>query len=106
VEGKNVVTAWAGVRKAAEKYQGDYSPNDIYYAVSKDNGVTWGDPVRVTDNIPQGMTAGRPQVVLLNNVIHLFYIEGKYRQNPSVSGLSLIKQPPWDIIYQQRPFPN
>jgi hypothetical protein len=106
VEGSKVVIAWAGVKKAAEKYQSDYSPNDIYYATSKDNGQTWTNPVRVTDNIPQGKTAGRPQVVLLNNVIHLFYIEGKYRQNPSVSGLSLIKQLPWDIIYQQRPFPD
>lgn len=105
-EGKNVIIAWAGTGKPAEKYHDDYSPNDIYYSVSKDNGETWSEPVRVTDNMPQGMTGGCPQVILLNNVIHLFYIEGKYQKNPSVSGLSLIRQPPWPIYYTQRPFPK
>jgi len=105
-EGKKIVIAWAGVKKAAEKYHDDYCPNDIYYAVSKDNGDTWSKPMRVTDNIPRGMTAADPQVELLNNIIHLFYIEGKYQKKPEVSGLRLIQQPPYDIIYQQRPFPN
>jgi len=105
-EGKKVVITWAGTRKAVDKGHDAYSPNDIYYATSEDNGQTWNEPVRVTDNIPRGITAGDPQVVLINNVFHLFYIEGKYQKQPSVSGLSFIKQPPWDIIYRQRPFPD
>jgi hypothetical protein len=105
-EDKKVVIVWVGAKRATEKYHSEYLSNDIFYSVSKDNGATWSEPVRVTDNIPRGMTAGYPQVELLNSVIHLFYIEGKYQPEPEVSGLRLIQQPPYDIIYQQRPFPN
>jgi hypothetical protein len=63
-------------------------------------------PVRVTDDVSRGFTAGDPQVVLLRDVIHLFYIEGKYQKGPSTHGMTLLKQPPWDIIYQRRAFPS
>jgi hypothetical protein len=103
-EGNNVVVAWAGIQNAG-KYHTDYDPNDIYYVTSKDGGNTWSKPLKVPDGAKDGMTAGHPQVMLLNGVIHLFYIQGKMDLQ-QVGGLTKLNQPPWPIYYTQRPFPN
>ena len=104
VEGDKVVVAWAGIQMAG-KYHTDYDPNDIYYVTSKDEGNTWTKSLKVTDGAKDGMTAGHPQVMLLNGVIHLFYIQGKMDLQ-QVGGLTKLNQPPWPIYYTQRPFPN
>jgi hypothetical protein len=52
------------------------------------------------------MTAGHPQVMLLNGVIHLFYIQGKMDLQQLSPGLTKLNQPPWPIYYTQRPFPD
>lgn len=104
VEVNNVVVAWAGIQNAG-KYHTDYDPNDIYYVTSKDDGNTWSRPLKVTDGAKDGMTAGHPQVMLLNGVIHLFYIQGKMDLQ-QVGGLAKFNQSPWPIYYAQRPFPN
>lgn len=103
-EGDKVVVAWAGIQNA-QKYHTDYDPNDIFYVTSKDAGNTWSGPLKVTDGAKDGMTAGHPQVMLLNGVIHLFYIQGKMNLQ-HVGGLTKLNQPPWPIYYTQRPFPN
>jgi hypothetical protein len=105
VEGNNVVVAWAGIQNAG-KYHTDYDPNDIYYVTSKDSGKTWTKPLKVTDGAKDGMTAGHPQVMLLNGVVHLFYIQGKMDLQQLSPGLTKLNQPPWPIYYTQRPFPD
>jgi hypothetical protein len=104
VEGDNVVVAWVGIQNAG-KYHTDYDPNDIYFVTSKDGGNTWTRPLKVTDSAKDGMTTGHPQVMLLNGVIHLFYIQGKMNLQ-QVGGLTKLNQPPWPVYYTQRPFPN
>ncbi|HVU28106.1 MAG TPA: sialidase family protein [Verrucomicrobiae bacterium] len=103
-EGDKVVVTWAGIPSAG-RYHTDYDPNDIYYVTSKDGGNTWTKPLRVTDGAKDGMTAGHPQVMLLNGVIHLFYIQGKMDLQ-QFGGMTKVNQPPWPIYYTQRPFPN
>jgi hypothetical protein len=105
VEGNEIVVAWAGVETADDGH-GDNSPNDIYYVTSKDNGKTWAKPLKVTDSAKDGITSGKPQVSLLNGVIHLFYIQGKTESRHSSPGLTKLNQPPWPIYYTQRPFPD
>ena len=113
VEGQKIVVAWAGAPKAesgdAHSLFGDhieFDPNDIYYVTSKDGGKTWTKPLRVTDNIKTGVTAGMPQVALHNGVIHLFYIQGEVHLKELSPGLTKLNLGPWPIYYQQRPFPE
>ena len=105
VEGDKIVVAWAGIQTAG-KWHTDYDPNDIYYVTSKDGGNTWSKPLKVTDGVKDGMTAGHPQVMLLNGVIHLFYIQGKMNLQQLSPGLTKLNQPPWPIYYTQRSFPE
>ena len=103
-EGDKIVVAWAGIQTAGKSHT-DYGPNDIYYVTSKDGGNAWTKPLKVTDGAKDGMTAGHPQVMLLNGVIHLFYIQGKMNLQQA-SGLTKLNQPPWPIYYTQRSFPD
>jgi len=106
VEGKDIVVAWAGIRSAG-KHHNEYDPNDIYYVTSKDGGETWTKPFMVTDRAKEGITSGKPQVMLLNGVVHLFYIQGALEKPKQISpGLTKLQQGPWPIYYQHRPFPN
>jgi len=105
VEDDRIVVAWAGVQSAPDGHS-HWSPNDIYFVTSQDRGQTWSRPVRVTDNIKSGITAGTPQVALQNGVIHLFYAQGKLNFKEAAAGMRLLNQPPWPIYYQQRPFPS
>ena len=105
VEGDKIVIAWAGIQTAGV-WHNLFDPNDIYYVTSKDGGKNWTEPLRVTDNIEAGITAGDPHVVLLNGVIHLTYIQGKINLKQESPGLTKLNQPPWPIYYTQRPFPN
>jgi hypothetical protein len=105
VEGDKIAVAWAGVKTSAD-WHAPYSPNDIYYVTSSDKGKTWTKPLRVTDNIREGITAGDPQVMLLNGTIHLFYIQGKLNLRQESPGLTKLNQPSWPVYYQQRPFPD
>jgi hypothetical protein len=105
VEGDKIVIAWAGIQRAGV-WHTPFDPNDIYYVTSKDGGKTWTEPLRVTDNIKVGVTAGDPQVVLLNGKIHLTYIQGKMNLKQESPGLTKLNQPPWPIYYMQRPFPD
>jgi hypothetical protein len=98
VEGDNIVVAWAGYKKG----WGEFSPSDIYFTTSADSGHTWTAPARATDNAKLGLITGRPQVALKHGMIHLFYSQGKIRENPVGAGLSLLNQPPWDIMHQKR----
>jgi hypothetical protein len=105
VEGEKVVVAWSGIHHDKDGHGRNW-PNDIYYATSKDGGNTWAKPMNVTDGFKDGLTAGNAQVALLNGVIYLFYIQGKYNYKEASAGMALLNQPPWPIYYQQRPFPN
>ena len=106
VDGKKIVVAWAGIR-SARKNHNEYDPNDIYYATSKDGGKTWTKPLMVTDRAKDGIVSGKPQVMLLNGVIHLFYIQGTLGKPDLLSpGLTKLSQGPWPIYYTQRPFPD
>lgn len=105
VEGDKIVAAWAGVQKAPD-WHSKYAPNDIYYVTSKDGGKTWTEPLKVTDGAKDGITSGEPQVMLMNGVIHLTYIQGKMNLKEESPGLTKLNQPPWPIYYTQRPFPN
>jgi len=105
VEGDKIVVAWAGIQTAGV-WHSPFDPNDIYYVTSKDRGKTWTELLRVTDNVKSGITAGDPQVVLLNGIIHLTYTQGKLKLNQESPGLTKLNQPPWPIYYTQRPFPN
>lgn len=105
VEGDKIVIAWAGIQ-AAEDWHNEDNPNDIYYVTSKDGGETWTKPLVVTDKAKDGVTSGKPQVMLLNGVIHLFYIQGKRESQQLSPGLTKLNQPPWPIYYTQRPFPD
>ena len=105
-EGDKVVVTWAGIQ-TADKQHTYMDPNDIYYVTSKDGGKTWTEPFKVTDGAKDGITAGYPQVVLLNNVIHLLYTQGKSERNKELSpGLTKLGGEPWPIYYTQRPFPD
>lgn len=104
-EGKKVVVVWAGVESDRDGH-GEFWPNDIFYVTSKDGGDTWTEPLKVTDGFKDGITSGRPQVALLNGVIHLFYIQGKINYKEVSAGVALLNQPPWPIYYIQRPFPQ
>ncbi|HVU09390.1 MAG TPA: sialidase family protein [Verrucomicrobiae bacterium] len=104
VEGDKIVVAWAGIQ-AAEDWHNEDNPNDIYYVTSKDGGNTWTEPLKVTNAAKDGVTSGKPEVMLLNGIIHLFYIQGKMDLQ-QVGGLTKLNQPPWPIYYTQRPFPN
>lgn len=106
VDGNNIVVAWAGIRSAG-KHHNEYEPNDIYYVTSKDGGETWTKPLMVTDRAKDGIVSGKPQVMLLNGVIHLFYIQGTLAKPEQLSpSLTKLNQAPWPIYYTQRPFPN
>lgn len=105
VEGQRVVVVWAGVQNAADGHS-SYSENNIYFVTSKDCGKTWTKPLRVTDNVPSGVTAGEPKVALRDGIIHLVYVQGKKQSNAISPGMRLLNQPPWPILYQQRPFPD
>jgi hypothetical protein len=105
VEGNNVVVAWAGAR-SDKQGRNEWNASDIYHAVSKDGGSTWTKPMKVTNGFKDGITSGRPQVALHKDVIHLFYIQGKTNYKQVSAGMALLNQPPWAILYQQRPFPN
>lgn len=105
-EGDKVVVVWAGI-KTADKQHTDMGPNDIYYVTSKDAGKTWTAPLRITDGAKDGITAGMPQVALLNGVIHLLYTQGAQRSPTELSpGLTKLGEGSWPIYYQQRLFPN
>jgi hypothetical protein len=100
------VVAWAGIQ-TADKQHTDMGPNDIYYVTSKDGGKTWTKPLKVTDGAKDGLTAGMPQVALLNGTVHLLYTQGKVEKpQPLSEGLSRGQQSPWPIYYTQRPFPD
>jgi hypothetical protein len=105
VEGDKLVVAWAGIKKARD-WHNEYSPNDVYYVTSKDGGNTWTEPMKVTDDARNGSSAGWPKVVLLNDVIHLTYVQGKMKSKQESPGLTKLGQSPWPIYYRQRPFPN
>jgi hypothetical protein len=105
VEGDRIAVAWAGVQTAGV-WHGPLDPNDIYYVTSKDGGRRWTKPLRATDNIKAGITAGDPQVVLQNGVIHLTYTQGRINLKQESPGLTKLNQPPWPIYYTQRPFPE
>ena len=105
VEGNQVVIAWSGVKTAKDGH-GEYAPNDIYYVTSGDGGKTWTRPLKLTDGAKDGVVSGKPQVVLLNAVIHIIYVQGKMGLKQESPGLTMLKQPPWPIYYQQRPFPH
>jgi len=105
VEGEKVVVAWSGIQKAGD-WHAPSNPNDIYCRTSKDGGKTWGQLLKVTDGVKDGITSGDPQVVLQNGIIHLTYIQGKLNFTQESPGLTKLNQPPWPILYQQRPFPN
>jgi hypothetical protein len=106
VEGGKVVVAWAGIQTASKQHT-DMGPNDIYYVTSKDGGKTWTNPLKVTDGAKDRMTAGMPQVALLNGTIHLLYIQGKRAEAKELSsGLTKFSKQPWPIYYTQRPFPD
>ncbi len=105
-ESNNVVVVWAGIHSAGKQHS-DMGPNDIYYVTSKDGGKTWTNPLKVTDGAKDGITAGMPQVALLNGVIHLLYIQGKLAKRSEISpGMTKLGLDPWPIYYTQRPFPN
>ena len=104
-EGNNVVIVWSGVQ-TAQDWHDENGPNDIYYVTSNNGGNTWSEPLRVTDNMESGLTAGCPQVALQNGIIHLFYIQGKINYKETSAGMVKLNQPPWPIYYAQRPFPN
>lgn len=105
VEGDKIVVAWAGIQTAKD-WHTNFDPNDIYYVTSKDNGKTWAKLLKMTDSAKEGITSGNPQVVLLNGIIHLSYIQGKMKLKEESPGLTKLNQPPWPIYYQQRPFPE
>ncbi len=104
VEGTNLVVAWAGANGTADR--NEYGPSDIYYVTSKDGGKTWNKPIKITDGFKSGITSGRPQVALHKGVIHLFYIQGTLNYQKVSTGMVKLNQPPWPILYQQRPFPK
>lgn len=105
-EGDKLVVTWAGIQ-TADKQHTYMGPNDIYYVTSKDDGKTWADPSKVTDGAKDGMTAGMPQVALLNGTIHLLYTQGKSEKSQELSpGLTKLGGEPWPIYYTQRPFPD
>ena len=105
VDGHNVVVAWAGVQHDKDG-RNEFDPSDIYYATSKDGGKTWTKPMQVTNGFKSGLTSGRPQVALHEDVIHLFYVQGKLNYKKVSPGMVKLNQPPWPIYYRQRPFPN
>lgn len=105
-EGDNVVVAWAG-SQTDDRQHTYMEPNDIYYVTSKDGGKTWTDPMKATDGAKDGLTAGMPQVALLNGTIHLLYTQGKLRKPQELSpGLTRFSKQSWPIYYTERPFPN
>jgi hypothetical protein len=105
-EGNNVVVAWAGIQKAG-KWHTDMGPNDIYYVTSKDGGQTWTKPSKVTDNAKDGITAGMPQVALLNGTIHLLYVQGAVKSPTEIApGLTKLGREPWPIYHTTRSFPQ
>lgn len=105
VEGDKIVVAWAGISRARDGH-GEYDPNDIHYVTSKDGGKTWIGPLKVTDGAKDGITTGWPQVVLLNGIIHLTYVQGKMSVKQESPGLTKLGQAPWPIYYTRRPFPD
>jgi len=105
-EGDNVVVVWAGIQTANNQHT-YLGPNDIYYVTSKDGGKTWTKPLKVTDGAKDGISAGMPQVALLNGVIHLLYIQRAQRSPKEISpGLTKLGADPWSIYHQQRHFPE
>jgi hypothetical protein len=100
VEGNKIVVVWQSGEPNYKPHQaGQFF--DIYYATSKDGGKKWSKPLKVTDCAKDGLTSERPQVMLLNGVIHLFYAQGKWDRDAQVRN-----QGSWPVYYQQRPFPN
>ena len=105
VEGDNLVVAWSGIEDDKDGHDANW-PNDIYYTTSKDGGNTWTNPLKITDGFSSGLTAAEPKVVLVNQEIYLFYIQGKINYKEVSSGMAKLNQPPWPIYYTQRPFPK
>jgi hypothetical protein len=105
VEGEKIVVAWAGIQTSPD-WHNKYATNDIYYVTSKDSGKTWSKLLKLTDGAKDGITFGEPEVMLLNGVIHLFYIQGKRESQELSPRLTKLNQPPWPIYYTQRPFPD
>lgn len=87
VQGKHVVVVFAGYKKDKNRAVARLHPSDIFFTTSFDGGKTWKLPTRITDNAKTGLSSTRPQVVLHNGVIHLFYVAGAFK-------------------YQRRVFPN
>ncbi len=104
-EGDKLVVAWAGAKTGALD-RNEWNPSDIYFATSRDGGKTWTKPGQVTDSFKNGITSGKPQVALCQGVIHLFYVQGKLNYQEVSSGMAKLNQPPWPVLYQQRPFPD
>ena len=102
VEGDKIVVVWAGYQKG----YGEFCPSDIYFTTSSDGGNTWTAAARATDAAKSGLVSGRPQVILHDDLIHLFYIRGKLQERNVGAGLRLLNQPPWDVLYQHRTFPK
>ena len=105
VEGDKIVITWAGI-PIADSWHTRFNPNDVYYVTSGDGGKTWTEPLKVTDAAKDGIASGVPQVVLLNGVIHMTYIQGKMNLKQESPGLTKLNQPPWPIYYTHRPFPK
>jgi hypothetical protein len=105
VEGNKVVVAWSGLVESIRSH-GETRPSDVYYVTSDDAGDSWSKPKKITDRAKDGITSGRPQVVLLDGTIHLLYVQGKLSFKQESPGLVKLNQPPWPIYYTQRPFPK
>jgi hypothetical protein len=105
VEGDRIVVVWSGIRDA-DDWHHEQAANDIYYVTSNDGGKSWAKMSKLTDSAGKGITSGRPQVILLDGIIHVCYIQGTLNLKQESPGLSLLNQPPWPVYYQQLPFPN
>lgn len=88
VEGDNVVVVFSGYRRNKNRAKGQPHGSEIFVTTSSNGGKKWTPPLRVTDNAQAGLDSERPQVVLHNNVIHLFYVAGglTYMHKPFPSG--------------------
>jgi hypothetical protein len=105
VEGNKIVVAWAGIKTGRDGHI-EHRPNDIYYVTSKDAGTTWGKPINLTNAAKDGITSGRPQVVLRDGIIHLIYIQGNLNLSQESPGLTKLNQPPWPVYYRRARFPR
>jgi hypothetical protein len=99
-----VVAVWAGVDTPTSMYHYEHNPNDIYYSISYNSGVKWSSPMRITDNLAKGMTAGRPRVLIKDGKIHVLYIQGHFAL--AKSNFRLLNLPPWEVVYCSRNISN